>query len=115
MYTNIYFYLIQKENIPAFLELRQQVAEIMMGYGTLEDKTYTAVTEYKNDHQLFTMLNAEIEESVLLRQTVFRNESHYQEIQSKVKDDNELILLTKTIHPLINDRKVISASFTCDD
>lgn len=116
MYTNLYFYLVNNENVDDFLSLRHRISDILLGHGTLEDRVYSTVTEKDSDqHQRFvSMLKVEPDEQLLLRQTVYRNFSHYMEICNKVKSDNDIIKLTNAVNQLVHETKVVSASFLCE-
>ncbi|MDC3418533.1 DUF1428 family protein [Aquibacillus salsiterrae] len=116
MYTNLYFYLVSSETIDEFMELRHQISDIMLAYGTLEDRVYTTVTEKDSDlhKRFFTILNAEPDEQIILRQTVYRNFSHYVEICEQTKEDDTMKTLTNSVNQLVHGTKMVSASFLCE-
>ncbi|MCT2534448.1 DUF1428 family protein [Aquibacillus koreensis] len=116
MYTNIYFYFIHNENVTSFIDIKSRMADIMLGYGALEDEIYHTSNKvvHKKSRQLLTLLRPKPKEEVMLGQTMFRNKSHFEEVMLKVNADKEFAELNEQFSKIINRKKIIVGAFSSD-
>lgn len=110
MYTTLCFYLINRANVLEFIDLQQSISEIMLSYGALEDHLYepTTINYGYGCDKLVKLLHMDQNENLFVNQTVYRNRSHYEEVNKKALQNNDIKELNKQRHPF----KLLSLSFS---
>lgn len=117
MYTVIYLYRVNKEKIQPFLDINDNISEIFLENGALEDKIYQADNLDKKDgfRGLLDLVEIIHSEQVFFGQSVFRNKSHYEEVLNHVDSNDEINQLITELKTAIDYSKVFTGSFTTPD
>ncbi|WP_164670050.1 DUF1428 family protein [Virgibacillus doumboii] len=116
MYTIINLYRVKKEHVQSFIDINDRASEIYLSYGALEDNTYHA-SDLNGKHGcsgLIDIIDVKDDEVVFFGQSVFRNESHHDDVMSQVDDDPEIYTLFDEISKVIVLSKVVTATFSTD-
>ncbi|WP_161993096.1 DUF1428 family protein [Sediminibacillus terrae] len=113
MFTVVSFYRVKKHRTNQFIALNKQVGMINMSHGAIEHEIYIlASTDAAAG--LSTYLQVGEDEDLLFGQIVFRNQSHYEEVSCKLKEDGQIHSLTRELAELIDMSQIVTASFSSD-
>lgn len=117
MYTVIYLYRLNEENKQPFLDINDKISEILLDYGTLEDKIYYADDlDRKNGCEgLLTLIAVAKHEQVFFGQSVFRNKSHYEDVMEHVNKNDEMKDLMNQLKEFVDYSKTFTGSFKTPD
>ncbi|WP_053217217.1 DUF1428 family protein [Virgibacillus senegalensis] len=113
MFTVVSFYRVKKHHTNQFITLNQEVGVINMSYGAIAHDICLPASADSAAALAAFMQTAE-DEDLLFGQIVFRNQSHYEEVSLKLKEDLQIQALTKDLAELIDSSHILTASFSSE-
>ncbi|QTM98318.1 DUF1428 family protein [Sediminibacillus dalangtanensis] len=113
MFTVVSFYRVKKHHTNQFIALNQQVGLINMSHGAIEHEIYLPSSS-DAAAGLSTYFQKAEDEDFLFGQITFRNQSHYEEVSGKLKEDGQIQLLTRELAKLIDTSHIVTASFSSE-
>lgn len=117
MYTVIYLYRVNKEKVQPFLDINDNISDIFLENGALEDEIYQSDSlNGKNGFRgLLDLVHVTPNEQVFFGQSVFRNKSHYEEVLDHVNSNDELNPLINELKKSVDYSKMFTGTFTTSD
>jgi hypothetical protein len=117
MYTVIYLYQVNNDNIMDFLETNDKLKEIFLDNGALEDEIYLAEDLQGKDgcRGILDLVERTPDEQVFLGQSVFRNQSHYEEVLERVQEHEENEQLMSKLTRSVDVSKTFMGTFVTPD
>ncbi|WP_163971002.1 DUF1428 family protein [Oceanobacillus halotolerans] len=117
LYTVIYLYRVKKKNIVTLIDLYDQINDIYLANGALENTIYRAddLTGKGGCIGLEEIIPLKENETLFFSQAIFRNLSHYEEVTENVKQHEEFNQLLEHANFLVNHHKAFRSSFSTID
>lgn len=113
MYSAIYVYVVPCENVPRFLEIQREAAEIYMRYGAIDDLTFAPTNlEPKYGCGPFAgVVPFQSGERLFISVGKFRDQAHHDNVMQRVDRDPRINELNYEIDRILDVSRITRGEF----